>query len=294
EESPIEESPIEESPIEESPIEESPIEESPIEESPIEESPIEDSFLFSLDSNQKNLDGLNISKNDIVQFDGNDFSLLFDGSDVAAEKNIDAFDMISDTEILMSFNSSFVLDGVGEVSNADILKFTSTSLGSNTAGIFEIYLDGSDLGLSGRAGNIDGLTQVSNGDLLISISGKKSLSDVGKVRDEDILRLTPTTTGDDTKGSWSMYLDGSNVGLKAYSENIDALSLNDSGDLFLSTHGDFDVTTVAGANEDILVYTPSSSTTGTYSSELLFEGAQFGLSSNDISAIDISINLTGI
>jgi hypothetical protein len=47
---------------------------------------------------------------------------------------------------------------------------------------------------------------------------------------------------------------------------------------------------VSGADEDVFVFTPTtlgSSTTGTFSSSLYFDGSVYGLAANDLFAIDL-------
>ncbi len=106
--------------------------------------------LFSL-RNSTTVGGVVVRSEDIVRHDGNSFALFFDGSDVGLGKkgvNVDAFTVISDNEILLSFGKALTLEGVGYVDDSDVVKFTATSLGEETAGTFEMYLDGSDVGLT--------------------------------------------------------------------------------------------------------------------------------------------------
>jgi hypothetical protein len=47
---------------------------------------------------------------------------------------------------------------------------------------------------------------------------------------------------------------------------------------------------VAGADEDVVVFTPTAlgaATAGTFSSTLYFDGSAFGLAANDVFAIDL-------
>ena len=185
----------------------------------------------------------------------------------------------------MTFQSGVTLADLGSVSDRDIIKFTATSLGSTTTGTFERYFSGDAVGLNA---GIDGLTQLSDNSLLISTDSKSNVVGIGSVRDEDILLFTPDSTGDYTNGTKSLYLDGSKVGLKAYAENIDALSVNTAGDLLLSTQGNFDVTTVAGKGEDLLTFARSSTQTGLYESELFFDGSLDGLGITNLSGFDLA------
>ena len=63
-----------------------------------------------------------------------------------------------------------------------------------------------------------------------------------------------------------------------------------SGKIYLSTVGNFAVTGVSGANEDVLVFNPTTlgtTTSGSYASTLYFGGSAFGLAESDIYAIDL-------
>jgi hypothetical protein len=64
--------------------------------------------------------------------------------------------------------------------------------------------------------------------------------------DEDLLRCVGTF-GPTTTCTWSVYFDGSDVGLStATSEDVDSVSIASNGDIRLSTLGDFSAT--SGAN----------------------------------------------
>ena len=105
-----------------------------------------------------------------------------------------------------------------------------------------------------------------------------------------MLAFTPTSLGDVTSGTWAIYFDGSDVGLADSSnEDIDALDVV-GGQVYLSTLGDFSVAGVSGADEDVFVCVPTSLGTITicnYSSALYFDGSTWGLSNNDVDAINL-------
>ena len=248
--------------------------------------PPSDGILLSL-SNSQTLDGVAVTPQDIVQLDGANFSLFFDGSDVGLSAGtINAFDVISDDEILLSVNNPVTLPGVGKVDDSDLLKFTATNLGENTAGTFSLHFDGSDVGLSSNGEDIDALTALPDGSLLLSTVG--SLSANGSSgKDEDILLFTPTSLGNSTAGTFSQFVDGSDIGLGR--EDIDAFSIDATGDFLFSTTNGFAVSGVSGTDEDIFSFTPASTggaTSGSYASDLFLDGSQFGLSSTDIKGID--------
>ncbi len=226
---------------------------------------------------------------DIVAFDGTNFSLYFDGSDVGLSGfTIDAFAIIGDTEILMSFTKAGSVPGIsGTVDDSDIVKFTG-SLGSQTSGTFELYFDGSDVGLASGGEDVDSIELLSDGTtLLLSTTGSFRTNGLSG-RDEDILAFTPSSLGDSTEGSWALYFDGSDVALSGNSEDVDGLAVR-GGNIYLSTTGNFSTSGLSGADEDVFVCnTPNTGTNTSCSSFTpFFDGSAYGLSGNDIFAFDL-------
>ncbi len=232
-----------------------------------------------------------VANEDILTFDGSDFGMFFDGSDVGlADANVDAVHLLDGDTILFSFAAEITLGSLGTVDDSDIVQFDATSLGDTTAGTFSWYFDGSDVGLTRNSENIDGLTRLDDGRLLISTSGNTWTGGVIG-RDEDLLAFTPTSLGEVTSGSWAVYFDGSDVALTDNGEDLDGTAVDSSGALTFSTWGAFDISTVAGDDDDLFTITLSSSgenTVGTYDSGLTFDGSQYGLSGNDINGVSIS------
>ncbi len=219
--------------------------------------------------------------NDILSYDGSQFGMYFQGDDVGlSSADIDAFALISPNEILMSFSSSVTISGLGTVDGSDIVLFSATSLGANTAGSFSLFFDGSQFGLGSAANaNVDALEYLDNGHLLISTVGDFSVSSGGgtlSFSDEDILEFTPSGPGPVTGGTWSLYFDGSDVALTFASEDVDGLAVDANGTLLLSTVGSFFGTTFGGDNEDVVEFTPTSlgsNTSGSFVQPLFFDGS---------------------
>jgi hypothetical protein len=246
---------------------------------------------FSLRTGDSLPGGLTVQNEDIIAWDGTDFSLFFDGSDVGlGGARINALSVVSGTEILMSFSEAESIPGIaGTVDDSDIVKFTATETGETTSGTFELYIDGSDVGLDAGGEDIDGLDVLADGRLVISTYGSFSVPGVSG-RDEDIIAFTLGTTGDNTTGTWAMYFDGSDVDLG--DEDVDAIGVDGNGDLGLSTQESFAVTGLAGDEEDVFTFEPLTfgvPTTGTYDPILVFDGSSFGLATdNDVWAIDFA------
>ncbi len=231
------------------------------------------------------------SNEDILRFNTDTVELIFDGSDVGVGSlDLDAFSFIDENTILMSFEKDATFGILGPVDDADIVQFKATSLGENTSGSFSLYFDGSDVGLDTNGEDIDAFTRLNDGRLLISTRSNSTVLGTS-TQDDDILAFTPTSLGDSTSGSWAIYFNGADVGLDTTTdEDIDALTLNSAGQIYLSTIGLFSVTGVAGEDEDVFVCTPTSLgevTNCTFASELFFDGTNWGIDSNDINGLTL-------
>ncbi|MEO8356166.1 MAG: hypothetical protein ABI621_09645 [Chloroflexota bacterium] len=234
--------------------------------------------------------GVSFADEDILQFNGAAWSLFFDGSDVGVGSlDLFAFDLVDADTLLLSFNSAITIGNLA-IAPQDIVRFDASSLGSVTAGTFSMYLDGSDVGLDTSGENLDSVSLLADGRVLISTTGDIAVPGVAG-KDEDILAFTPTSLGDVTSGSWAMYFDGSDVGLADSSnEDVDALDVDPNGTIYLSTLGDFSVTGVSGFDEDVFVCSPNSLgsvTACNYSPTLYFDGSTWGLGGNDMDAFNI-------
>ena len=120
--------------------------------------------------------------------------------------------------------------------DADILQLAIQSNGQYQ---YELYFDGSDAGLSTSAEDIDAFTMLQDGSIVISTAGSFSVPAVGggtlTGSGEDLLRFVPSLLGPATAGAWSIYFDGSDVGLSGSTENIDAIAVLSNGYLLVST-----------------------------------------------------------
>jgi hypothetical protein len=222
------------------------------------------------------------------------YSWIFDGSDVGITGDIDAFDLLPNGHILISLDATAYLSALGYVYDADVIEFTPTLLGATTAGSLAWKLDGSDVGLSSGTEDIDALYVLDDGSMVVSFRNAFSTTGASG-QDEDLARFVATQWGATTAGTWSMYFDGSLVGLSttAY-EDVDGTWLDQTvtpyPDVYLSALGTFAVTGVAGENEDIFVFHPTAlgtSTAGTFGPGLYLDGSLFGLSSYDVDAFEV-------
>ncbi len=238
--------------------------------------------------------GVDVRNEDIfVVHDDNSVELYFDGSDLGmGGLKIDAFAFDPDGSLVMSFTQPAGVPGIiGTVDDSDLVRFVATSLGSTTAGTFVRYFDGSDVGLTRDAEDIDALDILPNGRLLVSTLGSPTVPGISAdLDDSDVLRFTPSHLGGNTTGSWSRYFDGSDVGLSASSEDVDAFAVGGNGRLYISTTGALRAPNVTAADEDVATFVPShlgGRTEGHWRSTLRFDGSALGLGPNDITEVEV-------
>jgi hypothetical protein len=179
--------------------------------------------------------------------------------------------------IYVSSTSGGTAGGVG-FSDEDILSFdTGTSA-------YAMVFDGSDTGVTN---DVNAFAFLNDGSILISFNTGTSVPGVGTVDDSDIVRFVPTALGTTTSGTYEWYFDGSDVGLTANGEDVDAIYVMGDGRIVMSTTGSYGVTGASGADEDLIVFTPTtlgSATSGTWS--LYFDGSDVGL--NNASTEDVT------
>jgi hypothetical protein len=221
-------------------------------------------FLLISTSDSGSIGGFSFKDEDILSYDPTTkrWAMLFDGSDVGlGNVDLTAFDFLSDGSLLLTVSKNIALPGLGTVMPADILRFTPTQLGPNTAGSFAWYFDGSDVELTSSSEEIDALALDQNGRLLISTTGTFKIGNTTLGEDEDLFLFAHTRLGADTAGAWSLYLDGSRLALTKSDEDLDAAWLDPrNGDLYLSTKGKFTATgsvnSLSGGKNDLFICTP--------------------------------------
>ncbi len=226
---------------------------------------------------------------DILYFDGQDWSIYFDGSDVGlAGTDLNAFSIVDVDTILMSFMQPMTIAGLGKVDDSDILQFNATSLGDTTAGSFSLYFDGSDVDLTKGSEDIDALDLLPDGRLVISVIGVYSVPG-RQGSGDDVLSFSPSGLGETTSGTWALYFDGSDVGISSKT-NIDGISVAAGGQIFLTTAHSFSLSDQPIDDEDVFLCTPlelGMSTSCAFAAALYFDGGNWGLSADDIDAIQI-------
>lgn len=214
--------------------------------------------------------GISFNRQDILAQDqstGN-WYMYFDGSDLGfGSSYLRDFHINEDGSILFALNNPAILPGELAVDDSDIVKFTPTTTGEFTSGILELYFDGSDVGLTTDAEELDAIAIDRDGNLVISTRGGFTVPGVSG-SDEDLIKFTATSLGEETAGSWTMLFDGSDVGLTDSAEDVIGAWFDpNSNKIFLTTEGNFNVSGASGDGTDIFVFNPTSlgtNTSGTF------------------------------
>ncbi len=208
-----------------------------------------------------------VADDDIVSYDEGTgtWAKEFDGSDVGLSGlEISALGILPGGDLIMSFTAAGTVGGLS-VDDSDIVRFTGT-LGPNTSGTFSLYFDGSDVALTSNGEDVDSIAFTAGGDLIISTTGGFSGTGASGA-DEDLFIFTGTL-GASTSGSFTRLFDGSDVGLGGNgAEDVDAATLTGGGELLFSTVGNFSVTGLTGADEDVVEFTGTfgNTTSGSFS-----------------------------
>jgi len=221
---------------------------------------------------------------DIYSWDGSSFARVLDASAAGLPGNADVDALALDGDVYyLSFrrNGGTSVPGLGSVDDEDIVRYES--------GTWSLFFDGGAAGLGdANAEDLDAFAILENGDLLVSSVGNNRVPGVGRAnRDEDLLRCQPNAVPV-TACTWSVYFDGSDVGLNnSADEDVDGVALAGAAAIQLSTVGAFNVSGLSGDDEDVFVC--ESPTTGAATAcasfSLLFDGGASGLA-DDVDAID--------
>ncbi|MEZ4866170.1 MAG: S8 family serine peptidase [Caldilineaceae bacterium] len=251
--------------------------------------------IYLSSSSNGRVGGVAFADEDILAYDPatDSWSLLFDGSDVGlGGVDVDAFAFLSDGSLLLSTDNPVTISGIGTVDDSDILHFIPTALGATTAGSYQLYFRGADVGLTTNGEDIDAIDFAPDGRLLISTLNAVRVPGVSG-NDEDILAFAPISLGTPTSGAWSLYFDGSSAELTDTPEEIWGLAVDATGKLYLATRGAFAVTGVSGTGADIFACVPGAlglnSTSCDYSA--YWQGAAHGFGAEIIDGLYIGGSL---
>lgn len=212
--------------------------------------PVTTDLLFVSSRSSATAGGVPFRDEDILAYDfnTNTWQMIFDGSDVGITKDVDAFAFLADGSLLLSFNGPTTVPGLGAVDDSDLVQFLPTRLGSDTAGSFAWFLRGAAVGLTTDSEDIDAISFTADGHLVVSTIGDFTTPTVSG-KDEDLIQL------DKASGTWSLFFDGSTVGLA--NEDVNGLWIDPTnGDRYLTVKDSFAFGNVQIDSDDIFICTP--------------------------------------
>jgi len=167
--------------------------------------------------------GTSVEGTDIVRFTPTSlgdtttgsFSFYFDGSDVGLDttsENIDAIAVALDGRLIISTTANIVANGANGL-DEDLFVFNATSLGAVTAGSFEMYFHGGDVGLDTNANeDVVGAAIRPDGSLLLATLGPFSVTGASGIQ-SDAFAFTPTQLGATTAGTFQVILNLGALGI---------------------------------------------------------------------------------
>lgn len=191
------------------------------------------------------------------------------GLDLYLPAGIDAAHLLPSGDLLVSFATPALVPGLvggppGDVvDDSDIVLIRGSGVwiehppSSEAAPTIHFYFDGSDVGLDTDPEDVDALAVLPDGRLLLSTIGASGVPGLAW-DDVDVVAFSPVSLGAKTAGAFSLYFDGSLVGLTPNSsEDVDALSVTPEGHLLISTLGSYSVTNLSGTSQDVVRFIPT-------------------------------------
>ena len=151
------------------------------------------------------------------------FEFLFDGSDIGLSttgEDIDALSEFADGSLALSLLGLGAVTGFSSIQDEDVMLFTPSLLGSNTAGTWTTKFDGSDVSLETSANEDVDAISFDGADMLFSTLG--TYAGAGAAGEgEDVSRFVGAF-GSVTSGTASLVLDLSALGIST-TANVDGL-----------------------------------------------------------------------
>ncbi len=170
-------------------------------------------FYLSFNAATTTVPGLGVVEDeDVVEYNNGAWSLYFDGTAqglTANSQDLDAINIVGNTLYFSTVGNGAVPGAGGPYDDADIYSWDGAS--------FSRVYDASVAGLPGNA-NVDGLVWNNANDFYLSFSATTTtVPGLGAVEDEKIVQYS--------SGTWSVYFDGTALGLITNAQDLDAFSI---------------------------------------------------------------------
>jgi len=235
---------------------------------------------ISVQANGALLGGLTFDDADVAEYDdvAGTAVLAFDESAFANDEDLDALHMFADGTFLFSTRDSATLGGLS-------FRDGDVALWDPVSGTASLYFD-EDLFAAGE--NLDAVSVLGNGNLLLSTNGNASLAGLA-FRDGDLVEYDPIG------GIASLFF---NEDLFTNDENIDAAHVLADGTLLISTLGNATLGGLSFRDGDVVRYDPLSGVATLYFSEDDFAGNEnvdaYAVAPEPTSALLLSFGLAAL
>ena len=202
-------------------------------------------FYLSFSNTTTTVPGIGtVQDEDVVYYNAGTWSLYFDGSThglgTSGNQDLDEIAIVG-TTLYFSTAGDGTVPGVATPDDADIYSWNGTS--------FARVWDATAAGLATGA-NVDGLQVIDATHFYLSFSSTTTAVPVlGNVQDEDVVYFNA--------GTWSVYFDGTPLGLTSGDEDLDAIAFGDVPPppaLTFSTAGNTNPPGLGGTADDADVY----------------------------------------
>lgn len=214
--------------------------------------PVSDTLYVSTETSGITSDGVAYGPEDILEWDGSEWSLFFDGTAAGlTSHDVNGIHVNAADDIYLSFHQNKIkTPGIGNVFGHDMAHYDGSG--------FSLVFDGSDVGLTTVSEKLDALHVAADPPpgcdayYLFSFFGDGRVPGV-KFSGEDVLGFCATNVGEDTDGLWEMVLDGSEQGMP----NNSTFSLSASSDLsvlYITTLDVFAVDSASGGHSMVYEY----------------------------------------
>lgn len=238
--------------------------------------------------------GIAFTPADILRYtrSTNTWQMIYDGSARGTAKNVGAFDLLSDGNLLLVFSANQAIPGLGTATPRDVVLFEpfdplSYPLGPGT---YSWYMRGANSGLTTNNENIDALYWSYNGidmapELTISTKGAAAVGPNGslKAQDEDGIVCTLFNGVCDWKPALTLNLTAI-PGMPA--ENVTGLARGYvNSNTYVTLAGPFNVGGVTGTAKSILRLTPNGASWNVAAVDWLAPGATFPSNLDGLSLI---------
>ncbi len=227
--------------------------------------------------------GVSFEDADVVAWDSVDgsWSMVFDGSanGLAGGADVNGVHLADPLVpiVWLSFQAPTAVPGLGIVDDSDVVAWNGATSS------YAMLLDGSAVGLTTSSEDIDAIASTSQG-LAISTVGGANVPGLGgsslAARDEDLLLF------DDASGEFSLFIDGSDIGLGG-EDTVGASFSGTTSQVFFTNLGSFNIDGLIADRDDVAVFTGAVGDTTVGTLTAFFDGDEHDLSGEQLDGLTV-------